>query len=185
MTNPSKMIHDLVNDISPFVGRPVASSPEDAKFLQANPEEYLLRRAELTKPFPDELKARVLPACEAWSQIEAGILERFRDSRQKFLDFFEEVLEKSPEDGSLAEDHLRKVRRLPLYAAVFNICWVEAFTFLIPAGAPEFAEPARSAGRMMTAVFALEKMEKQTENESCGFVDTLKKLKACYGFATI
>lgn len=180
MTSAHAQINALCEDIEPYAGRPQPKSQADADTLLADPAAYLSRKAQRTKAFSEELKTSIPQACGAWEEIEVRLLHRLGQSRAEFLAFFDELVEKVGEDGTLPEDQAEKDWDMRLRALVTNIGWLETFSYLIPAGAPEFAEPARRAGRMMSAVFALEKIGRHTHRGTTGFDRTLPKILACY-----
>lgn len=184
MPQKRKIIRDLLEQIDLYEGRPVARSEEEITLWRTDPAEYLTRKAQLTQPFPAHMKVRVLESIDAWQDLEERILKSLGQSRDEFLKTFEDVLDRSADDGILPPDQARNSWDMRLNSLVLNIGWPEAFMGLIPAGAPDLADRSRSAGRMMTAVFALEKMGKHTSDRISGFDETLKKLKAYYAFSS-
>jgi hypothetical protein len=183
MAEALKQINDFVEEIDSYVGRPMARSQEDAAYLLDNPAEHLLRKFHATRTFPEDIKAKIPQVCEAWEKTEAHLLRSLKISREELIGFFEDALENRNGDWTLPENQSNKCWDLRLYGLVRNIGWPEAFTCSIPAGAPEWGGQARTAGQMMAAIFALEKMGRHTEYPSSDMDQTMKRLKAYYSFA--
>lgn len=146
----------ILDDLSP---EPVASSPEVAEELTRNPEMRLQAAMTRVQPLPSEHLKLVMESMKTWYEVWVWLILTLESSRGRFLTEFSAIREDFVSDGDFWRDQLPRLARV-CEGVVYNIVWVDAFAWQLPAADPPRGAAYLEVGEAMAAVMWLEALGK-------------------------
>lgn len=143
-------LHDFLYNYSP-VGT-VSSCEQLNKLLEPD------MQARLHELITDQHRKKIADqaenAIEIWQLIEQNFLENIHLDRMSFLDTVSSL-----QSTEILSDSLKRI--LPnCYGVIFNIEWVNAFSWELPILFPNEIERFQDIGKMMAGIFYLERYNK-------------------------
>lgn len=123
-----------------------------------------LRERFFVRPMPSELDKLARDALEQWRQIENKVFANLGMSREQFLNEFEKARESYLNKNTEWQMTIVKMQ-FALSGAVRNLEWVNLFSWILPVADKEHADEYKAAGRVITAIFYIELLAKQSQDD--------------------
>ena len=152
-------ISKLCQQLDDLCPEPVASSIEVAQELVSNPAKRLAVSMKLVKPLPKEVSKTAMEAMKIWYEIFIWFSLTTKYNRVQFLKLFHIIREDFLNGGESWQARINPLAR-QCEEVVWNISWVDAFTWQLPAADPVHKPTYLDIGEMMMAIMWLEGLGK-------------------------
>jgi len=157
-----KPVNNLCDELWNLCTRLAASSDEQVEEWAEHPEIYLRLQRQFMDPLPEHLEKVVLEAIDIWNEIETSFLLKIKIDRDDFIADFLKIWDTFTKNDENWKSGVQRYGHSCL-GVVWNIDWVNAFVWQLPAAGPDNAHEYLRIGQMMAAIFFLEIMAKNLE----------------------
>ena len=146
----------ILDDLCP---EPIASSPEVAEELDRFPEKRLREAMARVRPLSLKHVKLAMESMKMWYGVYLWMILALETNRTLFLRDFQEVRDDFLIDGESWRGQLPRLAQR-CDGVVFNIVWVDAFSWQLPAADPPRRAAYLEVGEMMAATMWLEALGK-------------------------
>ncbi|MBF0397825.1 MAG: hypothetical protein HQK78_13685 [Desulfobacterales bacterium] len=131
---------------------------------QTNEIDHLKERF-VVQIMPDSLKPLLEKAIAQWEGIEKKLLSHLKMNREQFLQEFEKARNAYLRKNTEWHKFVSSVGLIISYShPVRNMEWVNLFSWILPAAHPDNEIEHRIRGKMVTSIFYIEQLLKETAN---------------------
>jgi hypothetical protein len=157
-----KAVNNLCDELWNLCTRLAATSDEQVEEWTEHPEIYLRLLRQFVDPLPEHLESMVLEAMDIWKEIELAFLLKIKKDRDDFIADFVKIWNTFTKHDENWKSGIQRYGD-SCRGVVWNMEWVNAFVWQLPAADPDNAHKYLRIGQMMAAIFFIEITTKSLE----------------------
>lgn len=157
-----KAVNNLSDELWNLCTRLAATSDEQVEEWTEHPEIYLRLLRQYVDPMPDHLEKAVLEVMDIWTEIESAFLSKIKRDRDDFIADFVKIWDAFKKNDENWKSGIQRYG-YSCRGVVWNMEWVNAFVWQLPAADPDNAHKYLRIGQMMAAIFFIEITAKSLE----------------------